>query len=117
MRRLAQLGLVLCLFVLAASWAATGPAAAGPAVLTAPGNMIVAAVKPICSIKDKCKFLYKLCVARCKCLGNKKFCLKQCSDKYRKCVKMVHTMECWDAARQMKLRAKYLKDCPKKPAR
>ncbi len=117
MKRLAQVGLVLCLFVLAVAWTANGPAAAGPDVMTAASNLVVAAVKPICSGPNKCQFLYKLCLARCQCLGNHKYCLKKCRDTYLKCLTSPQTDECWDAAKQAELREKYLKDCPKKPGR
>jgi hypothetical protein len=111
MRRLAQVGLVLCLLVLAASWTASVSAVAGPVFGKAQASLIVAKVKPICSVEDKCMFLKAICLANCKCPNPPKSCTLLCKVSYRKCLKMPHTSECWDAAKQAEIKKKYLKDC------
>ncbi len=119
MKRFGQLVVVLSIVILAGSWvwAGTGQGAAGPAVLKSRASRIAAIIPLICSIKDKCRFQQDLCQARCRCLGQGKPCVAQCAKKLQKCLRSFHTMDCWNASIQARIRAKYLKDCPKKPGR
>jgi hypothetical protein len=114
MKRSGRLVLVLGLVILAGVWAGTGPAATGPAAVKSGNSRPTATLGLICSIKDKCQFLRNLCYAQCRCLGRGRTCRARCDQKWRKCGRSFHTMDCWGAARLAKMRRKYLKVCPKK---